>query len=278
MMKYALHISTILFITLLLADVSPAFAQLNMDSAAIARRQNRPKPIKRELSVGFRVNSDGWSVFADRGTIAGSSRESDKFYDVMLWQLEFSEKKHPQETKRTSISSQGGTESSPFIYGKINNFYSLKLGYGKRKMIAGKPDPGTVAVHWVYLGGLSLGVEKPYYYEAFINGGGLEAVRYTDTTEYIFSDDAQIVGSAGFTEGISEVKLLPGIHGKTGLHFDFAASRKTKLAIETGISIEVYSRAVQLMAFQDHTPYFVNMYLSIQAGKRWPEKKKSSRR
>lgn len=276
-MKYALRITTVLIVLLLVADITPANAQIDIDSAARARRMNRPKPITKELSIGFRINTDGWSLFFDKGTVKGSSRESDKFYDINLWQIEFGEKKHPQETKRSNVNL--ATQSAtPFIYGKINNFYTLKLGYGKRKMIAGKPDPGTVAIHWVYLGGLSLGLEKPYYYEAYVNGGSLEAVRFTDTTQYIFDQQVtDIAGKAGFTEGLNEIQFLPGVHFKTGLHFDFAASKKTKLAIETGVNVEVYSRAVQLMAFQDHAPYFVNAYLSIQAGKRWPEKKKSSR-
>lgn len=270
-----------------LANITTASAQL--DSAAIAKRKKRPKPIFRELSVGARLNTDGWALFVDRGTVKSEERNSDYFYDIRLWQLEFSEKKHPQETKRTSIGNVSPDQLRPFIFGKLNNVYTLKIGYGHREMIAGKPDPGSVAIHWVYVGGLALGMEKPYYYDGILdNGTTVESgvFRITDTTDRLLTASAapgfttnqsRIFGSAGFTEGLSEIQFVPGVHAKTGLHFDFAASKKLKLAVETGLGVEYYIRPLELMAFKDHVPYFVNAYLSIQAGKRWSKKSKSSR-
>src|SRR5690606_8878525 len=143
-----------------------------------------------ELSFGLRLNTDGWSVFADKGYVKSEDRKSDYFYNIRLFQVEFGEKKHPKEIKRSNNlgASYGEEKAKPFIFGKINNFYSLKLGYGARKMIAGKPEQGTVSIHWVYLGGLALGMEKPYYIEAYVpqdNFGTLvqQTIKYTDETK-----------------------------------------------------------------------------------------------
>ncbi|MCB0700728.1 MAG: hypothetical protein KDC11_12790, partial [Chitinophagaceae bacterium] len=208
-LKYLLLIPVVLILT----DTA---ASAQIDSLAMAKRRARPKPIKKEFSVGFRVNTDGWGIFVDRGAVKDPGRNTDYFYDTKLFQIEFSEKKHPQETKRTNITGAATENVKPFIFGKINNFYTLKFGYGRRKMIAGKPDPGSVSIHWVYMGGISLGLEKPYYYEAYYSkaGGPLtrETVRYTDSTKVILSpniDSAAIVGSAGFTKGIGELKIVP---------------------------------------------------------------------
>lgn len=235
----------------------------------------KPKPIRSEFSFGFRLNTDGWSVFADKGYVRSEDRQSDYFYNVRLFQVEFGEKKHPKEIKRSNNlgSSYGEEKAKPFVFGKINNFYNLKLGYGARKMIAGKPEHGTVSIHWVYLGGLTVGIEKPYYVEAYVpqdNFGTLiqQTIKYSEETKESFLTRQYIIGSAGFGRGLNEVKVVPGIHAKTGLHFDFATSKKSKLAIETGVSAELYTRKIELMANQDAVPYFTSIYASFQFGKR----------
>lgn len=260
-----------------------AFAQVeNRDSIPVPVKVKRPKPIKKEVSGGLRLNTDGWSIFLDRGNVKSTDRTTDYYYSLNFWQIELSEKKHPMEIKRSNTIGSQVEAAKPFIYGKTSNFYSLKFGYGKRKLIAGKPElneeveQGHVSIHWVYLGGISIGLEKPYFVDAYVNENGAlvqKTINYTDTTQEAFLSQQFIVGSAGLGKGLGQTKIVPGIHGKTGLHFDFATSKKTKLAIETGVSVEIYGRAIEMMANQDARPYFVNAYVSFQFGKRWAEKK-----
>ena len=240
----------------------------------------KPKPIRTELSGGIRLNTDGWGLFADKGWAKSEEKDRDNFYDVKLFQVEFAEKKHPKEIKRNN-NAPSDNNAKPFIYGKVNNFYTFKLGYGARKMIAGKPERGTVAIHWVYLGGLSAGLSKPYYLDVqSVDGSGnvgpVEAVKYSDTAapKFLGLPEANgtvnyIIGSTGFAQGLGETKVIPGIHFKTALHFDFAKSKTTKMAVETGINAELYAKKIELMAGQKPVPYFVNFYVSFQFGKRW---------
>lgn len=280
MRKY-FFIPVCLLSALLLA--TSAFAQVdNRDSIPVLIKKKRPKPIKKEVSGGFRLNTDGWSIFLDRGSVKNTDKTTDYYYDLNFWQVEFGEKKHPQEIKRTNTIGSNVDEAKSFIYGKVSNFYALKFGYGKRKLIAGKPElgedvePGHVSIHWVYLGGLSIGLEKPYYIDVLINRGGSyvrETINYTDTTKGDFLQQHLVIGSSGFGKGLGQTKIVPGLHGKTGLHFDFATSKKSKLAVETGISADFYIRAIEMMANQKSRPYFVNAYVSLQFGKRWANKK-----
>lgn len=177
------------------------------------------------------------------------------FHDILLWQFELSEKKNPKEYKSTNsnLDPYSGSKPTPFIFGKINNFYALKLGIGKRKMIAGKPDPGTVSIHWVYAGGLSIGMLKPYYIKVYNEPN---PIKYTDNNRDEFLSQSTIIGAAGFKEGLHEITFIPGLQAKTALHFDFAANRKTVLAIETGVNAEIYSQAIPLMVNQKATPLF----------------------
>ena len=248
-------------------------------NAAAMARKKKIKPIHSELSAGLRLNTDGWSIFVDKGWVKSDDRKKDLFYDVKLLQIEFSEKKHPKERKASNdeaaIASQ---DASPFIYGKVNNFYSLKLGYGGRKMIAGKLDQGAVSIHAVYVAGLSVGLLKPYYIDAYVMEPGSsvftpKAIKYEDDTKEPFLTKRYIIGSSGFSEGLSELSIKPGVHAKAGFHFDFAVARTSKLAVETGVSIEYYFSKIQLMANQTERSYFGNLYMSFQIGKRWPKKK-----
>jgi hypothetical protein len=269
-----------IFLSLCIAGVSHAQTAVRVDSSSVRIKPpvkrvipKKPKFIRTELSGGLRLNSNGWSVFVDKGWVKGEDKRRDYFYDTKLLQFEFGEKKHFKELKRSNnIAAVGDRESKPFIFGKINNFYDFKVGYGARKMIAGKPENGNVSIHWVYLGGLSLGMQKPYYIEAVVRDNGAwttKSIKYGDETEDVFLNGSAIVGSSGIMKGLNEIQFIPGLHAKTALHFDFAASKKTKLAVETGINAEYYTKNVELMANQKAVPYLVDVYLSFQFGGRW---------
>jgi hypothetical protein len=242
------------------------------------KKQILPKPIKTEFSIGARLNSDGWSGLLERGKIVAKSKKtSDKFYSVRVLQLEIGERKSPQEFKITNsaISIISNETATPYIYGKINNFYTVKLGYGYRKLIAGKPEEGTVSIHWLNMGGLSVGLLKPYYVDAYtsfdstIGPDQKKSIKYDGPDKASFLNQFFIVGASGFSKGLSEIKMVPGIFYKTGLHFDFANSRKMKLAAEAGLMAEMYSQSIKIMASDSGTPYFVSLYVGIQFGKRW---------
>ena len=228
----------------------------------------KPKPITSEISGGFRLNTDGWGIFVDKGWVKSEEKERDYFYNTQLLQIEFGEKKHPKEIKRSNNIGSGADKAKPFIFGKINNFYALKFGYGGRKMIAGKPEQGNVSIHWVYLGGLSLGLQKPYYLIVQPNGESARTIKYSDTTAEIFLTRNYIIGGAGLSQGLGEVQIIPGAHLKTGFHFDFAASKFTKMAVEVGANAEFYTKDIELMALQKATPYLFNFYAAVQFGKR----------
>ncbi len=226
-----------------------------------------PKPIRHEMSVGIRLNTDGWSAFADLGKIKPlDMKRRDMFYKVRLFQLEMTEKKDPREQKITALIA-GSTSGSPkYIYAKINNFYALKLGVGFMKMLAGKPDPGAVSIHWLGVIGASLGMLKPYYIYAAGYPGG---IKYSPETGSDFLNQRDIEGSAGFSKGLGEMQFIPGGHLKTALHFDFSANRKNVIGAEAGVNVEYYSQAIALMANQTGKPYFADMYVSFQFGRRW---------
>jgi hypothetical protein len=233
----------------------------------------KPKPIANEFSAGLRLNTNGWSIFAERGKVqTEETKYRDLFYNVNFAYLEISEQKHPKETRSTINGDPQRTR--PFVFGKVNNFYTVKAGVGRRKMIAGKPEASTVSVHWVYGGALSAGLLKPYYIEALVvdqNTGRFEqqTMKYSEDTKGTFLNEGYVLGAAGFTKGLNEIKVVPGVSARSGLHFDFSQRKRVKLAVEMGVNAELYTKRIEIMANQKAVPYALNIYASVQAGKRW---------
>jgi hypothetical protein len=227
-----------------------------------------PRALRGELSGGVRLNSDGYGIFVDKGWIKGGDEfgqnNRDKLFHVRLLQFELIERKHPKEVRSSSVDGAAFQPNS-YILGKINNFYAFKIGYGRRQMIAGKPDPGTFSIHWVYLGGFSAGLIKPYYLNLYSSG----ETKYSDSIARFFISPNNIESKASFTKGLNEIKFVPGLHFKTGLHVDFATGRKSLMALELGVNGEYYTSKIEQMVGQDPKALFLNFYASLQFGKRW---------
>lgn len=243
-------------------------------------RLPKPKPIIQEFSFGASAQTDGWSVFFNRGVAKSEENKTiEKYYNVNYLQLEIQEHKHPKERKENypnpAISDL--EKPTPYIYAKINNFYAVKLGFGHRKMIAGKAEQGTVSIHWSYIGGLSAGLLKPYYVDAYVPfdpkapGSPFvkKQIKYDDDYKSYYLNKMYIVGSSGWAVGLNQIKIVPGAYAKSSLHFDFAANKTGVLAVETGLNIEYYTQPIDLMATQDTYPYFVGAFVAVQFGKRW---------
>lgn len=225
------------------------------------------KPLRSEWSAGFQLSTNGWGVIVDYGRYFGAStfgNQSDRFHHVNLFQLEIGEIKHPKEL-RSGGSFLGITlQPQSYILGKINNFYRVKLGYGQRRMIAGKPESGTVSIHWTYAGGLALGLVKPYYLNLVTTG----PTRYTEDNELTFINPGYINGASGFGKGFDEIETVMGLHFRSGLHFDFANRRKLVAAAEVGVNAECYFKKIEQMVGQDSKSFFTNLYVVIQLGRR----------
>lgn len=233
----------------------------------------KPKPITKEFSLGLRLNTDGWSfVFESGKAKAQDMKRIDQFHDVRILQFEFNERRNPKELRMYGWDRDRQSDKM-YAFGKLNNFYSLKFNIGNRKMIAGKPYPKSISVHWVYAGGLTLGLLKPYYVDAYTskdNGASfeLESIKYTPENSPYFLNPLYVVGSSGFAKGIGETKIIPGLHLKSALHFDYTPDKFKVAAIEIGATAEFYTQKIEMVASQKAVPYFFNLYAGIQFGKR----------
>lgn len=265
----------LLLLCLLIATGMDGIAQTRMASTdtvkkSVAKpvpliRPKPPKPITHEFSMGLRLNTNGWGIYSDIGRAkTKNTKQVEMFHDVSMWQIEIGEKKDQHEKKINGDNGSAG--ASKYIYGKINNFYVLKLGWGYRKMLVGKPESGTVSIHWMTVAGASLGMLKPYYLNVYSDP---VAIRYEDATQSNFLDQQVIAGSAGFSKGLNQMKFIPGGQIRSGVHFDFSTNKKNVLGVETGFNLEYYSKPVPVMAGTKAVPYFADLFIAVQFGRRW---------
>ncbi len=217
----------------------------------------------KQSAFAIKLNTDGWGLLYEKGKYKTTTKTS-------LWWLEFGERKSVKEERVPTISaSQGFIIVSSYIYGKQNNFYYFKAGFGQQKLIGGKGNKNGVAVSAIYGGGLTVGMLKPYYLEIQNpTNGARETIRYTPANEKLFLDPTIILGKSGLGKGFGEIKYVPGAHVRTALRFDYGRYNEVLSAIEIGINAEFYSQKMPIVLLNKENSFFFNAYAAITFGKR----------
>ena len=232
------------------------------------RQQEEGALVFNKQSVfAFKLNTDGWSFFYE----AGKSRT---LKSANLFYLEFGEKKHPKENKvsNTLIAGNIISEGNPYVFGKRNFFYEFKPGFGKQLQIGGKTNKNGIGIHWIYSGGLSLGLLRPYYIriqeeqaaDVFVE----KDIKYDPANPAQFLATGNIIEGTGLRHGWNEMKIVPGLHFRNALRFDYGRFNELVSAIETGIYADYYFKGVEMMVNNPPQQFFFNAYLAILFGKR----------
>ncbi len=220
-----------------------------------------------EFSIGGGMLGRGFNVSALYGI-------AKKPYITTLFNIDFVELKSPNERRRafSSVSSSPSRSGSSYVYGKRNNFYALRLGYGRKHYISEKKNDQSITLAFSYQGGLSFGLLKPYYLDLIYHTDSANIVRtqsYTAQNEYLFLDPTAIEGAGGFALGWDDLTFIPGAFTKASVWVDFGADESVLAAIELGISVDYYPKRIPIMVRNDNAPVFFNVHANIHLGGRW---------
>ncbi|MDX1684496.1 MAG: hypothetical protein R3275_04620 [Saprospiraceae bacterium] len=217
-----------------------------------------------EYAVNLTLHSNGLKIGFDKGTIK-------TYYKTNYYHFDIGFLRHPKEI-RQSLNYQTTIDiSNSYTYGKQNSFLLLRGGFGSKRYFSEKTKHKGVAVGINYEVGPTLGFTKPYYLIFAFRVDGERQVReikYSEENADLFLDDTRIQGRAGFFKGFSELNVLPGIHGKFGTHFALGAFEKYVTAMEAGIMVDVFFQEVPIMVIENNRRLFLNVYLTLQLGKR----------
>ncbi|MEA3460633.1 MAG: hypothetical protein U9R49_02060 [Bacteroidota bacterium] len=177
---------------------------------------------------------------------------------------DFAYVKHPKEVK-TSVSYNYSTYR--YVYGKKNLFWELKGTAGWQKELYRKIDRSGISVRLYYAGGLSVGFTKPVYYKVFTTSARSEILK----EEYLKFDPSIHQGSIGgrgpFYMGFDELKVIPGIYGKTGFSFEYSQKDAIVHALEAGVSLTVYPKEIPIMATEQNNFLFFTLHVGYRFGR-----------
>jgi hypothetical protein len=218
--------------------------------------------------LGFNLNTDGWNVTYEHGKYKTITKTN-------LWWLQLGERKDRHQTKVSTVYDYSNltyyNTTNSFFYGKQNTAYYLKLGLGNQLLFGGKGNKNGVAVSFIYGGGISVGMLKPYYLQIYDSTGNYNNIKYSPANEQIFiGNDSvnSIVGRGPWGKGFSEIKFTPGLHLRTALRFDYGRYNETLSALEVGANVEYYFSKMPIMVFNNGRNAFVNVYVAIEFGGR----------
>lgn len=223
------------------------------------------------LLVGGRLNSNGWS-----GGLYYHIKDKPGTYH--FWQLHFSEIKHEKQVKQQSIGSipvQYGDPSS-FVFGKINNLYTLQFGFGKEQLLLPGVADGNLSVRFRYGGGISLAMLKPYYlrllkidYTQPEPIGDVVEQSYSDSTAALFLERNRIIGFTKWSKGLDETQFVPGLFAEASFVIEPAPSKGFIEAITLGANAAYYTKPLPVMAEVKAYRYSVCLFAGLAIGKRW---------
>jgi hypothetical protein len=169
---------------------------------------------KKSFGGGLKLTSDGYGGFIEKG-ISKSVKKA------LLFQLEITERKHQKEEKSSPIGVGGGV---PFIYGKRNFFYPVKLGVQMQLLLGNKSSKNGVSITGNFGGGLTLGLLRPYFISMDTVGNGKRVDIKYDSKDSLYFLDADINPTSQgptFGKGWKGLKVTPGIYVKSSVRFDY---------------------------------------------------------
>jgi len=263
-----------------------AFAMFILSAGVFAQKTFQPKQLSntshlglvydKEFTFDVRLHTHGLALAVNIGRIK-------TYYKTRFYHFEIGELRHPKEERQSFDypSFSNGQSSKSFIFGKQNSLYVARAAIGEKRYFSEKAKEKGLSIGISYMAGATLGLLKPYYLELYrFNEPGssapfISSEKYSEENAATFLDITHIFGSSGFSRGLSEISVLPGLHAKGGVHFDWGAFDEFVKAIEVGVMVDAFFKKVPIMVENpeiqnaENRPFFVNLYITLQLGKRW---------
>jgi hypothetical protein len=195
--------------------------------------------------------------------------------NTRIYALHISEIKHAKEEKLKPqlYEIKGKGKPLPFIYGKQNSLYTLSLSYGvSRTLIPALLSP-SIDLSMFIQGGFSLGILKPYYLKLntadTLNQFQIEPHAYTSPYHYYFLDTKRIYSRSSFGTGLTESKLIPGIHLSGALLLNLNPHQVWFKSIAIGSYIQCFTSAIPILI--DAKPQFIHpsFFIKLMLAKGW---------
>lgn len=258
--------------------MAPVFAQENTSEPQKSKRERRKEQKQKRINEMVRQEEEGIITYR-KHFVFGAKLTSDGyggFLEIarakslkkgMLYQLEITERKHPKEEK---IQSTAGYNSYPFVFGKMNFFYPVKLGVQQQILLGNKSNKNGVTISGNFGGGLTLGLMRPYEVQIMDSVGALKYITY-ESDSLAYADaylHGAIVSGPSLGRGWSGIKFKPGVYAKAAIRFDYGQYNEMVNAIEIGMMAEYYAQKIPQMIYNKQKQFYFSAFIAIVLGKR----------
>lgn len=206
----------------------------------------------------FYRNEKTWGIFVFSNGWGGNYRYGRRInaFRKFIWEIDINYIRHPKERKVT-VDQYSATR---FVYGKVNLPFEFRGSVGFQRELFRKIDKGGVSVRFVYVGGPTIVLLKPIYYEI---GGYPDGFR---DEKFSIANSTKIYGRASFFKGISELKIDPGVFLKAAFNFEFSKKDNRVKALEVGVTASAFLNEVEIM-YAQNSRFLFNIFVNYRFGR-----------
>jgi hypothetical protein len=222
------------------------------------------------LALSGRLTTNGWS-----GGVQFIHQK--KHQNRTIYQVFFSEIKHEKEIKQQGTEGAFGNlgKTSPYIFGKINNAYTLQFGFGKEQVLFPSLMDGNMSVSFRYLAGPALSLLKPYYLKLIYVDyfpdpvGRIQSERYSANNDSHFMQPGDVLGKDSWSKGLGQIKYIPGAFAECYFVIEPDRPKAFIKSVYVGGNVAFYSSKIEIMADKKGYPYQASFFVGLSLGKRW---------
>lgn len=250
MFKALLYTFSLIFVS--------TFAFSQSTSQAIANGQDPNVLYRNEMSFGIFAHSRGFGLNFMRAKHVTGTRK--RMLEVQVLNM-----KHPKEIK----VSNNADNSKRFVYGKLNSVFLIRAGVGYQTTLFKRADRKSVEIRTAYYLGGNVSFAKPNYILVYRQNS--LGTKYQESVKYdpeIHNIDS-ISGRGPMIDGLAELKVYPGVYAKANLSFEYAPYSNKVKAIETGVILDYYPKALPIMARNPAENFIITLYVGFVFGKKW---------
>lgn len=213
---------------------------------------------RKDMSGKLYANTRGYGfLFRQSKHITAKTRN---YYEIDIQTL-----RHPKE-----IKSQGEAQDRRrFVYGKINHVFLLRGAIGTQQVLFEKADIKAVQVRYSFSLGPVFAFAKPYYIKVYKTLGVKEDEEIKFDSDDFSPDSSRIIGRAAYSYGLNQMKIHPGLCAKFNLSFEYAPYTNLIRAIETGVSVDYFPKALPIMARNSSENIIVTLHVGFVFGRKW---------
>ena len=261
------------FLLVGLLAAAAAQAQVPVRPATASAAPSDEQSYRKEFVFGVNFNNQG-------GLLGGVSVRSSRVLGGRLlrfWSLEGVMLKNEKEDRFTTLV--GGS----FINRKTNYAFVLRPSVGIQRILFRKAADAGVQVNGLVSIGPSIGLLMPYYinYDRTAARNGTAPNLSSDDIvneqydPFKHTDLDAILDHGPLFSGIGQTQVVPGVHFRAGLSFEYGRYRDAVTGAEVGFLLEGYTKRLLILSPGNlsevdalNRQFFPSVYLTLYFGHR----------